>query len=34
MIVNNFIDLCKNQIVGFYALNNVDINKDDVLVVW
>lgn len=34
MNVNKFIDLCKNQIVGFYALNNVNINKDNVLVVW
>lgn len=34
MIVNKFIELCKKQIVEYYALNNVDIDKDNVVVVW
>ena len=34
MNVNKFIDLCKKQIVEYYALYNVDIDKDNVVVVW
>ena len=34
MSENKFIDLCKKQIVEYYALNNVDIDKDNVVVVW
>ena len=34
MSVNKFIDLCKNQIVGYYASINVDIDKDNIHVLW
>lgn len=34
MSVNKFINLCKKQIVEYYALNNVYIGTDNVVVVW
>lgn len=33
MITNNLINLCKKQIIEYYALNNVYLNTDNVVVV-